>query len=153
MKTNGQQAAAGINEIVNTRDFTSARDKVWSAFSDPARLAQWWGPRGFTNAFHEFDFRPTGLWRFTMHGPDGARYEQTRDFLEVVQQRKIVLANDDPVQRFRMTIAFEPHAQGTRLTWSMVFESAPEFARVKDLITAANEENFNWLEAHLSGQS
>jgi hypothetical protein len=35
----------------------------------------------------------------------------------------------------------------------MVFESAPEFARVKDLITAANEENFNRLEAHLSGQS
>jgi hypothetical protein len=59
------------------------------------------------------------------------------------------MANDDPVHRFRMTISFEPRKPGTRLVWSMVFESATEFARVKDLIAASNEENFNRLEAQL----
>jgi hypothetical protein len=88
-----------------------------------------------------------------MHGPLGSRYEQTREFLEVAPQARIVLANDDPVHRFRMTISFEPHPPGTRLVWSMVFDSAAEFVRVKDLIAAANEENFDRLEAHLSDQS
>lgn len=140
------------NEIVNTREFASPLDRVWRAFADPARLAQWWGPRGFANTFHEFDLRADGLWRFTMQGPDGASYEQTRGFLEVAPQSKIVLTNDDPVHRFRMTITFEACAPGTRLVWSMVFDSAAEFACVKDLITAANEENFDRLEAHLSDQ-
>ena len=149
MKSARQRATAVANEIVNTRDFTSPRDEMWSALSDPARLAQWWGPRGFTNTFHEFELRTGGRWRFTMHGPDGARYEQTREFIEVVPQERIVLENDDPVHRFRMTISLEPRGRGTRLVWSMVFESAVEFARVKDLIASANEENFNRLEAHL----
>jgi uncharacterized protein YndB with AHSA1/START domain len=153
MKTSEQRAATGTNEIVNTRVLAAPLDEVWRAFRDPARLAQWWGPRGFTNTFHEFKFRPGGRWRFTMHGPLGSRYEQTREFLEVAPQARIVLANDDPVHRFRMTISFEPHAPGTRLVWSMVFDSAAEFARVKDLIAAANEENFDRLEAHLSDQS
>jgi uncharacterized protein YndB with AHSA1/START domain len=137
------------NEIVSVRVFSFPRDKLWSAFCDPARLAQWWGPRGFINTFHEFELRTGGRWRFSMHGPDGARYEQTREFLEVVPREKIVMANDDPVHRFRMTISFEPRKPGTRLVWSMVFESATEFARVKDLIAASNEENFNRLEAQL----
>jgi uncharacterized protein YndB with AHSA1/START domain len=153
MKSGEQRAAAAANQIVNARDFAAPCDGVWSAFSDPARLAQWWGPRGFTNTFHEFDLRAGGSWRFTMHGPDGARYDQTREFLEVVPQQRIVLANDDPVHRFRMTISFEPRGPGMRLAWSMVFESAAEFARVKDLIAAANEENFNRLEAHLCDET
>ena len=30
---------------------------------DPARIARWWGPAGFTNTIHTFDFRPGGEWR------------------------------------------------------------------------------------------
>ena len=143
------QPTSAANEIVSTRVLAASRDRVWRAFSDPSQLALWWGPRGFTNTFHEFDLRAGGRWRFTMHGPDEARYDQTREFLEVVPQQRIVLANDDPVHRFVMTIVLESHGPGTRLVWSMVFESAAEFARVKDLIGAANEENFNRLEAQL----
>lgn len=33
------------------------------------------GPNGFTNTFYEFDLRPGGKWRFTMHGADGKNYK------------------------------------------------------------------------------
>lgn len=43
--------------------------RVFSAFEQPERLAQWWGPSGFTNTFERFEFKPGGRWVFVMHGP------------------------------------------------------------------------------------
>jgi uncharacterized protein YndB with AHSA1/START domain len=33
--------------IVGTREYDAPRDLVFSAFTDPNHLAQWWGPNGF----------------------------------------------------------------------------------------------------------
>ncbi len=56
--------SVGEREITYVRVFNAPRAMVWSARSNPEHLAQWWGPDGFTNTFHEFDFRPGGHWRF-----------------------------------------------------------------------------------------
>ena len=45
--------------------------QVFAAMNDPARVARWWGPDGFGNTMHQFDFRPGGTWLLTMHEPDG----------------------------------------------------------------------------------
>lgn len=52
---NGRSTEAPADgEIVSTRVFDAPREVVFQAFTDPDRLAQWWGPRGFTSTFHEF---------------------------------------------------------------------------------------------------
>lgn len=35
-------------EIVISRVLDAPRDLVWEAMTDPAQVANWWGPRGFT---------------------------------------------------------------------------------------------------------
>ena len=50
-------------EIVSARVFDVPRERIFSAWTDPAHLAHWWGPKGFRNSFHEFDLRPGGNWR------------------------------------------------------------------------------------------
>ena len=77
-------------EIVSTRTFDVPPDRVFDAFADPARLARWWGPSGFTSTIHELDLRPGGALRLTMHGPDGADYPSESVFLEVVKPERIV---------------------------------------------------------------
>lgn len=57
--------------IVTTRVFNAQRERMFRAFTDTNQLARWWGPKGFSNTFREFDTRPGGHWRFIMHGPDG----------------------------------------------------------------------------------
>lgn len=146
--------AAAASDIVSTREFAAARDAVFRAFADPARLARWWGPAGSRNTFHEFDFRPGGAWRFVMHGPDGAEYDMRKRFVEIVPERRIVLDHlEPPSHRFRMTMTFDEDAgRGrTRLTWRMRFALAAEAERVRDLVLAANEENFDRLAAELDG--
>src|SRR5688500_4862920 len=48
-------------EFVITRVFQAPRALVWQAFAESERLAQWWGPKGFTIAVSTFEFRPDGV--------------------------------------------------------------------------------------------
>ena len=69
------------NEITSSRVFNASRERLYAAFADPAQVAVWWGPAGFTNTIHDFDLRPGGKWLFTMHGPDRGNYQNECVFL------------------------------------------------------------------------
>jgi Activator of Hsp90 ATPase homolog 1-like protein len=58
--------------IIGTREFDAPRQLVFSAWTDPKHLAQWWGPVGFSTTTMSFDFSQGGIWRFVMHGPMAA---------------------------------------------------------------------------------
>jgi uncharacterized protein YndB with AHSA1/START domain len=148
-----QSAASANGEIIATRVFGAPRELVFRAFSDPSLLARWWGPKGFTNTFHEFDFRPGGAWRFVMHGPDGTDYEMVKDFIEVVHAERISLQHVQLMHQFQMTMTFADEAGKTRLTWVMQFESAEEAEKVRSLVAEANEQNFDRLEAQLASMA
>jgi uncharacterized protein YndB with AHSA1/START domain len=136
-------------EIVSTRIVMSPPDRVFRACTDAARLAQWWGPHGFTNTFHEFDPRPGGRWRSTMHGADGTEYPITREFIEVTPARRLVVRHEQGDHSFTTTMTFEERDGATMLTWRMLFDLASEVEKLGARIRVANEENFDRLEQHL----
>ncbi|MGB7617513.1 MAG: SRPBCC family protein [Pseudolabrys sp.] len=121
--------------IIGTRLLDAPRKLVFAAWTDPKHLAQWWGPNGFTTTTHTFDFRPSGVWRFVMHGPDGRDYQNRITFDEITPPERIVYRHSggddvEPVQ-FTQTVTFEDLGNGqTRLTWHGRFPSAEERARV-----------------------
>lgn len=121
--------------IVGTRVFDAPRALVFSVWTDPKHLAQWWGPNGFTTTTHAFDFRPGGVWRFVMHGPDGRDYQNRITFDEIVPPERIAYRHgggDDvePVQ-FTQAVTFQDLGNGqTLLTWHGTFATAEERARV-----------------------
>lgn len=141
---------ADARMIVSTRVFAASREKMFGAFADPAQLAQWWGPNGFTNTFRQFDFRPGGRWRFTMHAPNGAESHNESDFTEIVKPERIVFVHQLPVHRFEMTMTFADQAGKTALTWRMIFDSVSDCEPIKRFIVEANEQNFDRLAAHLT---
>ena len=121
--------------IIGTREFDAPRDLVFSCFTDPKHLAQWWGPDGFTTTTSQFEFRAGGVWRFVMHGPDGRDFENRINFDEIVRPERIAYRHgggDDvePVQ-FKTTVTFEDLGDNrTLLVWHGEFPSAEERARV-----------------------
>ena len=83
------------NKIPSTaRTFPFSPEAVYAAFACGPVLAAWWGPDGFTNTFHTFDFNVNGRWLFTMHGPDGQRYENTSFFAALEPACRIVIRHD-----------------------------------------------------------
>jgi uncharacterized protein YndB with AHSA1/START domain len=120
--------------IIGTRIFDAPRALVFSAFTDPKHLAQWWGPDGFTTTTSQFEFRAGGIWRFVMHGPDGRDYQNRITFDEIAPNERIAYRHaggDDvePVQ-FKQVLTFEDLSGKTKLTWHSTFPSAEERARV-----------------------
>lgn len=136
-------------EIVSTRVFDAPRSKVFRAWTEAEHLSRWWGPKGFTNTFHEHDPRPGGAWRFVMHGPDGKDYRNESVYAEVVPGERIVFDHlNGP--RYHATITFADDGGKTRITWSMVFGSDSEYRAVKERAGIGNEENLDRLEAELA---
>jgi uncharacterized protein YndB with AHSA1/START domain len=124
--------------IIGMREFDASRELVFAAWTDPKHLSQWWGPNGFTTTTSSFDFRPGGVWRFVMHGPDGRDYQNRVTFDEIVPPERIVYRHGgsgedlEPVQ-FQQTVIFGDLGGRTRLTWHGVFSSAAERDRlIKD---------------------
>lgn len=99
---------------------------VWDAWTDPAQVAKWWGPRGFTLTHHSKDLRAGGHWRYTMHGPDGKDYPNLTTYHEVVPGSRLVYdhgATDETPPLFRVTVTFTEVDGGTRLDFEMRFPS------------------------------
>ncbi len=136
-------------ELATSRLLDAPRERVFGAFSEPARLARWWGPQGFTNTFHEFDLRPGGAWRFVMHGPNGGDYANEGVFVEVSPPARLVVRHVSR-PRFELTVALAEEGGKTRIDWRQRFDTAAECDRVRALATRANEENLDRLEMELA---
>jgi len=124
----------------HTRVIAASRERVFAAFSDPERLARWWGPDGFRNTFSEFDLRAGGAWRFVMHGPDGSDYPNESVFTEAVTPERIVIDHRSG-HHFVLTITLTAEGDATRVEWRQVFDTAEEKARIAAFVGPANEQN------------
>lgn len=125
-------------------------DAVYRAFSDPARLAKWWGPNGFTNTFEVFEFSEGGVWNFVMHGPDGSHHRNESVFLALEPGRKLVIRHACP-PLFTLTVTLLPDGTGTKVLWSALFDDAEVLAAIRHFAEPGGEQNLDRLTALLAG--
>ena len=85
-----EQATLAEREITITRMFDAPRAVVFRAWTDAGQLAQWWGPKGFTNPVCEIDVRVGGAIRIHMRSPDGNIYPMKGEFREIVPPERLV---------------------------------------------------------------
>ena len=77
-------------ELVITRVFDAPRELVWKAWTEPDRLMQWWGPKGFTAPVCEIDLRVGGKYLNCMRSPEGKDYWSTGVYREILAPQRIV---------------------------------------------------------------
>jgi len=82
-------ACKPLPRYVFRRTFDVPLDLVWAAWTEPARLAQWWGPEGFVNPRCEFEPRPDGKIHIDMTAPDGRVYPLTGRVTEIEPRRRL----------------------------------------------------------------
>jgi uncharacterized protein YndB with AHSA1/START domain len=136
-------------EIYNFRLINSSPEKIYLAFSESKHLQNWWGPKGFSNTFNEFNFSKDGVWDFIMHGPDGRDYKNRSIFLEIIKPKKIVIKHIT-APHFILTITLGEEDGKTRVGWSMLFESVEVRNNIAKYAVEANEENFDRLENEIT---
>ena len=121
--------------IVLSRMLEAPREQVFELWTSPEHLANWWGPNGFTLTTHEADIRPGGVWRFTMHGPDGVDYPNVLRYDEIHAPELISFEHGNPNEEdpaFRGVITFDDFQGMTVLTMRSVFATTEQLQHVVD---------------------
>lgn len=138
------------SEIVTTRILNFSQELVFKAWSDPEHLKNWWGPKGFTNTFNEFNFYEGGKWSFIMHGPEAGNYPNECEFIKINKPNLIAWKRySKPL--FQILTTFETVAENqTKVVFKMLFETVEECNKLKPFVVDKNEENFDKLEVELS---
>lgn len=153
-----------------TRTFAAPLDRVWAAWTDPDRLAAWFGPKETKGSVLEFDLRPGGVWRGRMDAPDGSAMFSKFVFEDVEPQSKLVWIHgfaDESGNRIRApfapqfplelrsTVTFAEEGDATRVTAEWVpIDASPEeeafFAGMMDSMTGGWSGSFDQLDAYLA---
>ena len=115
-------------ELSISRLVSAPRELVWTVFTEPDHIKNWWGPDGFTNTIESMNVTPGGRWKFVMHGPDGTDYNNENIYLEVIKPERIVMEHVSPWHL--TTITFAEEGDKTRIDWHMVFETKEMFEEV-----------------------
>jgi uncharacterized protein YndB with AHSA1/START domain len=110
-------------EVVVTRLINAPREKVFDAWIDPGKLAQWWGPKGFTNPRCEIDPRPGGKIYIDMRSAEGKHFPLDGEVEEVRAPERIVFrargftaSNGKTTIEDRVTATFEEKDGQTLVT-------------------------------------
>jgi uncharacterized protein YndB with AHSA1/START domain len=146
--------SAADREIVMTRTVNAPRALVWEAWTQADHIAAWWGPNGFTTTHKEMKVAVGGVWRFTMHGPDGTDYPNRIVYREIVKPERLVYDHghdeSDP-KSFVSTVTFEDLGGKTRITLRLEFDSkdARNAAMTFGAVEGGNQ-TLARLEAHLA---
>ena len=130
------------------RTLAATPSDVFAAMSDPVRIARWWGPAGFTNTIHHFEFRPGGKWLLTMHGPDGKDYPNESRFTRIQTDRLFEMEHLSP-PHFMLRIELQPTPVGTEVVWRQTFDTAEHYRRMAEFVASANEQNLDRLAAEV----
>ena len=139
--------------IVTTRLFSFSRPHVFQAWKEPEHLKNWWGPAGFTNTFHQFEFKEGGRWIFTMHGPDRGHYENACTFL-IIREPEVIVWDRQSKPLFQVNVTFEEIEENiTRVIFRQIFQTAEECNKLRRFVPEKNEENMDRLEDELRKMS
>ena len=124
--------------LILTRVFSAAPEKVFNAWTVPALLKQWFAPLPWTTSKVETDVRVGGCSLIAMRSPDGKEYPSHGVYLDVVKNQRLVFTDaftkawepsDKPF--IVVELIFEAHGESTHYTarvqhWSIADREAHE---------------------------
>lgn len=123
-------AEPGTHEIRMTRVFAAPRALVFEVLTDPAHLAQWWGPRAYTTEVDKMEVKPGGLWRFVQRDPQGHEFAFHGVYHSITPPERVIDTFEFegmPGHVILETLTLEAQADGTtRLIVSSVFQSVAD---------------------------
>lgn len=147
-------------ELVLTRVFDAPRELVFRVWTDPKHVAQWWGPRGFTNPVCELDLRPGGAILIHMRGPDGTVYPMRGVYQEVVPSERLVFtcaaldSDGNPMFEVLTTVTFvEEGGKTKQILRARVIKKTAQAAPYLAGMEQGWTQSLERLAAHLSTQS
>jgi len=123
-------AEPGKQVIVMTREFDAPRDLVFSVWTDPKRIPEWWGPRTLTTVVDKMEVRAGGQWRYVQRDAQGNQFAFRGVYHDIIAPERIISTFEFeglPGHVLLETATFEALPNGTtRVTGVSIFESVAD---------------------------
>ena len=129
--------------LSRTLDATTGR--VWQAWTTPDQYARWaYAAPGTV----EMDVRPGGAWKAVMVTPDGSRFPLTGSYLDVDENRLLVVGMDVPGKPAPSVMAVELAEDGPRTR--IVLRQACDTVEERDMAEEGSTMLLDSLTAFLA---
>ncbi|CAM5451858.1 SRPBCC family protein [Streptomyces canus] len=146
MSTEQTTAANGFSyELTRTLDAPATR--VWQAWTTADQYAQWaYAAPGSV----EMDVRPGGAWKATVVTPDGGQFPLTGSYLDVDENRVLVVGMDVPGKPAPAVMTMELEEQDVRRT-RIALRQTCDTAEERDMTEQGSTMLLDSLSAFLTG--
>jgi uncharacterized protein YndB with AHSA1/START domain len=114
-------AGTPASALVLQRLIDAPPELVFAVWSDPAHVAAWWHPEGFTTPAFDMDFRVGGGWRFCIR-KDGQDTWASGTYREIAAPARIAFTfrwqtgDSAHLPDSLVAVTFEPRGEQTLLT-------------------------------------
>jgi uncharacterized protein YndB with AHSA1/START domain/predicted transcriptional regulator YdeE len=106
--------------LILSRRIHAAPEKIYAAWTDPEKIARWWGPSNAAETLRaETDVRVGGRFRIAFRDTDGDTHDVSGIYQEVVPNRRLVFSwawITTPDRESQVTLTFEPDGAATNFT-------------------------------------
>jgi len=136
-----------------SRTFDAPRELLWKAWSERARLMEWFGPKGFKMPAAKMEFRPGGSFHYCLAAPNGHEMWGKFVYREIVALEKIVLVSSfsdeaGEITRHPMSATWPLE---TLSTFTLTEENGRSTATIQWVPLNATEEEINTFNAAHEG--
>jgi uncharacterized protein YndB with AHSA1/START domain len=114
-----QPAVAAKPSLTLKRRFDASPGKVYAAWTEPEKIAKWFGPEQIETLRAQADARVGGAFRIIMRGADGEEHDVSGIYREVVPNEKLVFTwawRSTPERLSLVTVLIKPDRGGSLLT-------------------------------------
>jgi len=114
-------------ELTLTRRFDAPAAEVFAAWTDPARIGRWIGPRGVSAEAKQMELRPGGAYAVAMHLPSGEIRTVRGVYREILPPERLVFTwvwdgeDGKPRHETLVTITFRALGRGEVSVTEMTF--------------------------------
>ena len=130
-----------------TRTLDASAGTVWRAWTTPEQYARWaYAVAGSV----EMDVRPGGAWKATMVTPDGGQFPLTGSYLDVDENRVLVVGMDVPGKPAPAVMTMKLEEQGDRST-QIVLRQTCDTVEERDMAEQGSTMLLDSLGAFLAG--
>lgn len=71
------------HKITVVKNFSAPTATVWEAWTTKEILDQWWAPKPWRAETESLEFKPGGLWRYAMVGPENERHNARVEYTQI----------------------------------------------------------------------
>lgn len=147
-------------EMVMERFFMAPPELVFSTYTDPEHIKNWWGPVGWETTTYQMDVRPGGIWHYCMRSEDGQEAWGKSVYQTVETPTRLVYTDvfsdehgneSDELPAMTITVEFAVEGNGTQVVSHTLFDSEESLNQVKEMgAVEGMTQTFNRLEDYLN---